>query len=121
MHEAAGPSVASLVFAALGIAVLLASGWWTDRRYRRFDLLPAHYDLTGQPTRMDSRRVMAWILPVIFSLVIAAMAMLQLLLPPEAHNSDPSTPLYLLPPILLAAQGLVLWLLRRWAADRPGG
>lgn len=121
MPDAAGPSVASLAFAALSIVLLLASGWWTDRRYRRFDQLPGHYGLTGKATRIDSRKVMAWLLPIMFSLVIAAMAGLQLAIPPEAHRGDPSTPLYLMPPILLAVQGLVLWLLHRWAARQPRG
>ncbi len=121
MPDAAGPSAASLAFAALSIGVLLASGWWTNRRYRRFDRLPGHYDFTGKATRMDSRKVMAWLLPAMFSLVIAAMAGLQLAIPAEAHKGDPSTPLYLIPTILIGAQGLVLWLLHRWAARQPRG
>lgn len=119
MSEAAGPSVASLTVAALAIAVLLASGWWTDRRYRRFDQLPGHYDIKGRATRMDSRRSMAWLFPVMFSIVIALMAGLQVLLPPELHNGDPSAPLYILAPILVAAQGFALLLLRRWAERQP--
>lgn len=121
MPEAAGPSVASLAFAALCIIVLLASGWWTDRRYRRFDRLPGHYDFTGKATRMDSRKVMAWLLPVMFSLVIAAMTGLQLALPAQARSGDPSALLYLMPMILIGAQGLMLGLLHRWAARQPGG
>lgn len=121
MPGAAGPSVAALAFAALFIMLLLASGWWTDRRYRRFDQLPGHYDWAGRATRMDSRQVMAWLLPVMFSAVIAAIAGLLLTLPAEAHNSDPSTALFILPPILLGAQGSVLWMLNRWAARQPRG
>jgi uncharacterized membrane protein len=121
LPEAAGPSAASLAFAALSIVVLLASGWWTNRRYRRVDRLPGHYDFTGKATRMDSRKVMTWLLPVMFSLVIAAMAGLQLALPAQARNGDPSAPLYFIPMILLGAQGLVLWLLHRWAARQPRG
>lgn len=119
MTGAEGPGPEALAFAAIGIVLLLVSGWWTERRYRRFDRLPSHYDLTGRPTRMDSRRVMAWILPVMFSLFIAAMAALQTVLPPEMHKGDPSLPLYLLPPIFLGAQGLMLWLHHRWAAHQP--
>jgi len=119
MPGAEGPSVEALGFVALAIALLLASGWWTDRRFRRFDRLPGHYDFMGRPTRMDSRRVMAWLLPAVFSLVIAAMAALQTILPPEMHDGDRSTPLFLLLPIFLGAQGLVLWLLHRWAARQP--
>jgi hypothetical protein len=115
-----GPSAEALAFAALVIVLLLASGWWTERRYRRLDRLPAHYDFAGRPTRMDSRRVMAWLLPVMFSLFIGAMAALPMILPPEMRDGDPSTPLYLLPPVFLGAQGLVLWLLHRWAARQPG-
>lgn len=121
MPDAAGPSAASLAFAALSIVALLASGWWTNRRYRRFDRLPGHYGLTGRATRMDSRKVMAWLLPVVFSLVIAGIAGLQMAMPAEAHRGDPSILLTLMPMILLGAQGLVLWLLHRWAARQPHG
>lgn len=62
---------------------------------------------------------MAWLLPVTFSIVIALMAGLQVLLSPELHGSDPSAPLYVLPPILLAAQGSVLLCLRHWAERQP--
>ncbi len=110
-----GPSTASLVVAALGIMVLLVSGWWTNRAYARFDQLPGHYDWRGRATRMEKRSVMAWLLPVVFSITIVAIAALQMLLPPEMHNSDPSTPLFLLPCLLIGAQALVLRLLSRWA------
>ena len=119
MPVAEGPSVEALTFAALGIVLLLASGWWTERRYRRFDRLPAHYDLTGRATRMDSRRVMAWLLPATFSLFIAAVAALFTALPREMQDGDLSIPLYLLATVLLGAQGLALWLLHRWAARQP--
>ena len=121
MPGAEGPSVAALTFAALGIVLLLASGWWTDRRYRRFDRLPAHYDFSGRATRMDSRRVMAWLLPAAFSFVIAALVAFHTMLPPEMHDGDLSALLYVLPLIFLGAQGLVLWLLRGWAARQPRG
>ncbi len=119
MSQADGPGAMSLACAALGILVLLASGWWTDRTYRRFDRLPGHYDLAGRATRLDPRPVMAWLLPVVFSLVIALITALVLLTPPERTRGDPSVPLYVLPILMLAAQASVLTLLRRWAARQP--
>jgi len=117
--EAGGPSIASIAFAAIGVAVLVASGWWTDRTYRRFDRLPGHYDLAGEATRLDPRRVTAWLIPVVFSLAIAGIALFVVLTPPDRFNSDPSLPLFLTPLILVAGQGFLLALLRRWARRQP--
>lgn len=117
--EAGGPNIASIVFAVIGIAVLLASGWWTDRTYRRFDRLPGHYSLTGEATRLDPRPVTAWLIPVVFSLAIAGIAVFVVLTPPDKFNSDPSLPLFLTPLLLIAVQGFLLALLRRWASRQP--
>lgn len=110
-----GPSTASLVVAALGIMVLLASGWWTNTAYARFDQLPGHYDWRGRATRMERRSVMAWLLPVVFSVTLAALMVMLILLPAEMTNGDPSVGLYVAATSLVGAQGSVLWLLSRWA------
>jgi hypothetical protein len=120
MTEAAGPSGASLGFALVCVIALLASGWWTNWRYRRFDQLPAHYDLNGRPTRFESRRVMAWLVPALFSALVAGFVGLVMVVPPEAQNGDPSMALYIVPAVLLASQGLVLLLLHRWASGQRG-
>lgn len=118
---ATGPSIASIIFAVLGMAVLMASGWWTNRRYSRFDRLPVGYDFDGQVNRMEPRRLAAWLVPVLFSLVIALFIVLQSVLPPEFRSRDRSTPLYVIPVVLIAAQGCFLWLLDRWARRQPHG
>ena len=41
----------ALICAGLTIALLLASGRWTDRAYRQFDVIPAQYDFHGNATR----------------------------------------------------------------------
>ena len=110
-----GPSTASLVVAALGIMVLLASGWWTNTAYARFDQLPGHYDWRGRATRMEKRSVMAWLLPVVFSVSLMAMMVMLITLPSEMVNGDPSVGLYLVTVTLLGGQAFVLRLLSRWA------
>lgn len=110
-----GPSTASLVVAALGIMVLLVSGWWTNRAYARFELLPGHYDWRGRVTRMEKRSVMAWLLPVVFSVSLMAMMVMFITLPSEMVNGDPSIGLYLVTVTFLGSQAFVLRLLSRWA------
>ena len=111
---------AALVCAGVTIALLLASGAWTDRRYRQFDRIPGHYDFRGRATRLDPRRQMAWLLPVLFSLMIAGFIVLVSVVPPEMQNGDPSMGLALICVTLLGAQALVLWLLSRWARGTQG-
>ena len=94
---------------------LLASGIWASRRYARFDQLPGHYDFTGRPTRMTSRRVMVWMLPVLFSVSLIGLALFTAVLPQEMQNGDPSVGLLISGAALLGAQLLVLWLTDRWA------
>lgn len=115
MTDAVGPSAASLAVAAVTILLLLLSGWWTNVSYARFDTLPAHYDWRGRATRMERRAVMAWLLPVVFSVTLAALMVMLILLPAEMTNGDPSVGLYVAATSLLGAQALVLWLLSRWA------
>ncbi len=116
---AAGPSLAALAYAVLAILVLLASGLWTDRTYRRFDRLPGHYDLTGQATRLDPRRQVAWLVPGLLSLVIVLMIGIAVLVPSEMKRGDSTASLFLTPSILITAQALQLALLRRWARRQP--
>lgn len=117
--ESHGLGLGAMAFAALSIATLLWSGWWTDRRYARFDRIPGHYDFKGRATRLDPRRQMAWLLPVVFSVLIAGYGALFYLLPAELQNGDPSDGLLLVSLVLLATQALILWLLARWARSQP--
>lgn len=113
--DQAGPSSVSLVFAVLGIALLLASGWWINAAFARFEKIPAHYDWRGRATRMERRAVMAWLLPVAFSVILIALVVLLIVLPAEMINGDPSLGLYLATVLLVGAQVSALMLLSRWA------
>ena len=101
------------------VAVLLASGRWANRRYARFDELPGHYDIRGRATTMAPRRVMAWMLPVLFSIVLVAIAIFTALVPPEYRNGDPLIGILVGGLGLLAGHALVLWLTERWANRQP--
>jgi hypothetical protein len=61
---------------------------------------------------------MAWLLPVLFSVSIGGYLALFLLVPAELQNGDPSVGMYMVCVVLLAAQGLILWLLARWARSQ---
>ncbi len=108
------PMAAALPFAAL----LLSSGAYADRRFARFDELPAHFDLAGKATRMAPRRTMAWMLPILFSIALVAIAILTSVLPRHMQNGDPVAGVIVGGLGLLAAQALVLWLTERWARSR---
>ena len=103
---------------ALAVALLLYSGAWTDRTYSRFDQIPAHYDLHGNATRLTSRRQMAWALPIGFSLMLFGLALLLTFLPPDRVHGNPKVAIWSFLLGLPAAQGLVLWLLARWASKQ---
>lgn len=118
--EGQGLGLGAMVFAALSIVALIWSGWWTNRRYSCFDRIPGHYDFKGRATRLDPRRQMAWLLPVLFSLLIAGYGTLFHLVPAALQNGDPSVGMVLVCLVFLAAQGLVLWLLARWAQAQRG-
>lgn len=81
--------------------------------------IPGHFDWAGRPPLMDLRRVVVWLLPVIFSLVLLAIPALVVMLPPEQINGDPLVSVVFAGFALLAAQGFVLWLTERWARMQP--
>ena len=108
----------AIIIMLIAVALLLASGWWTDRTYRRFDQIPAHYDIRGKATRLTSRRQMAWAIPAGFSLFLVGFAAIVHFVPADMQNGDPAMSLISASLIMLAAQGLVLWLLHRWAGQQ---
>jgi hypothetical protein len=99
----------------------LWSGFWASRRYARFEKLPAHFGISGKADSYAPRRVMSWLLPIAFSAVLVAIAILMILIPAEFRNGDP------LPGVLVAGAGLlggqvfVLWLTERWVREQPPG
>ncbi len=102
------------------IAGLLWSGWWTNERFSNLDELPGHYGLNGEATYMAPRRVMAWALPVLYSIFLLVLALVVLLVPAE-HQDGSALPGVVFAGIAFgAAQCLVIWLHGRWARkQRP--
>ena len=105
------PLAATLPF----VAVLLGSGAWASRRYVGFDQLPSHFGITGKADSFAPRRVMSWLLPVLFSLAIVAIGTLSILIPPEMRNGDPVVGTLVGGVSLVGAQIFVLGLTERWA------
>ena len=109
----------SITVAVLSVVLLLASGAWTERTYRRFDRLPGHYDIRGNATRLDPRRQMAWLLPGLFSVVLLGLVAFASFIPDDPQGGNAWPGVVLVSFSFLAAQGLVLSLLARWAARQP--
>lgn len=105
----------TFLWVGLSIAVLIYSGWWTDRRYACFDQIPAHYNFRGDATRLTSRSQMAWALPIGFSLMIIGLTAIFGLMPAEYQEDNPNALLVFVCVTLLGVQALILWLLSRWA------
>ena len=105
------PLLISLPF----VGVLLASGAWASRRFARFEQLPGHFDFRGRATRMAPRRVMVWMLPILFSAMLVFITLLTEMVPPEYRNGDPLVGALIGGVSLVGAQALVLWLTDRWA------
>ncbi|MBU1253436.1 hypothetical protein Q9K01_03295 [Qipengyuania sp. DY56-A-20] len=101
------------------VGLLLLSGLWAGRRYARFEQLPGHYDIAGNPTRMAPRRTMVWMLPMLFSLVLLTIATFTALIPREMQNGEPAIGALFGGVSLVAAQMFVLWLTERWARRQP--
>lgn len=112
------PSTGELVLVSTTVLILLVSGWWTDQRYDRFAMLPAHYDIRGKATRMAPRTVMAWTIPVMFSVLLLALTFMIAILPGAAENDDALAAAIFSCVTMLCAQGFVLWLLARWAREQ---
>lgn len=105
------PLAAALPF----VAVLLASGAWANRRYARFERLPSHFGITGKADAYAPRGTMAWLLPLLFSAALIAIAVFVAVLPREMQNGDPLVGVMVGGSGLAGAQLFVLWLTERWA------
>ena len=109
------PGTGELALTLLTVAILLASGAWTERRFRRFDQLPAHYDFSGKATRYSPRRTMAWLLPVTFSVLMVVIVFAISAIPDKYRDGSTLSATILCSTALLGAQGTMLWLHARWA------
>lgn len=109
----------TIVVALPFVGLLLLSGFWASRRYARFEELPGHYDIVGNPTRMAPRRTMVWMLPALFSFFLLAIAIFAPLIPRELQNGDPAIGVLFGGASSVAAQLFILWLTERWARRQP--
>lgn len=107
-----------LTLAAAVIALLGLSGFWAQRRYRRFDRLPVHFNASGKPTRFAPRRAAVWAAPVIFAVVLALVAALARALPPDQVRGDPDHAVILASLLVLGGQVFVLWMIDRWVTGQ---
>jgi len=108
----------ALLFAGICAIGLVLSGLWAQTRFSRFEQLPAHFDVRGRATRLAPQRFVIWLTPVMFLITNGAIIALIIILPPQMINGDPNVAVYVSSAIILFAQGLVLWLLERWARNQ---
>ena len=105
------------LLAALPFAfILVVSGLWAERRYRRFRELPGHYGLGGHVTRMGSRRAITVAIPLLFALFLVVFSLTPLLVPPENQNGSIVPGVIFSGVVMVAAYGLVVWLTERWVS-----
>mgnify|MGYP006267143571 CR=1 FL=1 len=105
----------ALTLAAAAIALLGMSGLWAERRYRRLDRLPAHFDVSGNPTRFAPRPVVIWFTPAVFTGALLTIVTLVTTLPGEQVRGDPDHAVIGASLIMLGAQAFVIRLVDRWA------
>lgn len=106
----------SIAVAAIAVAFLLGSARWTEQTYRRFERIPGHYDFNGKATRLDPRRQMAWLLPVLFSAILIVVTGLVLFLPADAQGDSAWPAVIFISLVFAGTQLSILHLLKRWAA-----
>jgi hypothetical protein len=104
------------LWVSLSVIFLLYTGYWTDRRYARFEQFPAHYDFRGRATRLSPRKQMAWAVPIGLSVLLIGLVMLLEVMPAQYINDDPEIAIWSMIIGFPLVQALVLWLLSRWAA-----
>lgn len=103
-----------MLTAAAGLVLLLTSALWANRRYRRFDRLPTHFDIRGNADAIGSRNVVIWLLPTVFAVMLSAICGMFMLVPAEAQNGDPVIGMIFAAIGLVAAQLFILFLTERW-------
>jgi len=107
------PGTGQLVLVVVSIAMMLGTGFWTNHRYSRFEHLPAHFDLRGRPTRFASRTQIAWLLPVVLSVLLLVVILALSAFPEDLRGADPFSASALCCLAMLGALALELWLLSR--------
>lgn len=107
------------VFLGAAILALLASMRWAARRYARFEKRPQHFGITGEATYLGPPALIIWQLPLLFIIVLLAIACLFAFVPRELQNGDPTIGMAISAVALVSAHGFILWLTERWAKVQP--
>lgn len=110
-------TAAVIGIAALAIVLVFSAAWQTDRRYRRFERLPTHFDLRGRADAFGPRHAIVRIVPAILVSTLVSIAAIMVLVPRDMQNGDPVVGILVASVAVLSAQASTMWLLARWAAD----
>nr|WP_298895248.1 hypothetical protein [uncultured Altererythrobacter sp.] len=102
------------------VIVLVWSGFWANKHFADFDQLPGHFDWAGQASRLTPRRRMVWLLPIMFSFMMVAFAVMPYFVPGDYDPAGAIPWLLFTGASLLGAQAFVLWLTYRWAKQQRG-
>ena len=112
------PDDAITWFGVPTILFLVGSAFWMNRRYRRFDRLPGHFDFKGRPTRLDPPWVMVWLVPLSLAVMMAAIMFSLWFVPAEMQNGDPRVGIAIAALGLSGSQAFIIWLVERWAKQQ---
>ena len=111
-------SVAPLLVTAPFVLILLASAWWAERRYARFDWLPSHFGFSGAANSFVPRRLMTLGLPLTLGTVLTFIAAASIFAPADLHDSSPAASVVISGAGMLFAEGLTLWLVECWVRNQ---
>jgi len=112
------PDNPAFISAIAAGVIVIASAIWAEYRFRDFDKLPAHFGPTLKPTWYAPRFVMVWVVPASLIGVLGFVSWLVWTLPRDQINGDPVTGIVIGSAAIVASQGLILWLLTRWARQQ---
>lgn len=98
------------------LLLIMLSGLWANQRFKRFDRLPGHFDISGKATYLAPRSVIIWYIPISLAALLIAITLAGILIPGELQNGDAVTGVVFGGVCILGAQILILWLTERWAS-----
>ncbi|MEO0419514.1 MAG: hypothetical protein AAF249_11655 [Pseudomonadota bacterium] len=105
----------ALMAFSFAVVLLLASAIWAHYRFADYDRLPRQFGFSLKPNSYAPSWVMVWMLPGFLIATLAFVALLPAFVSPEHVNGEPEVGVVFASVVCVAAQGLTLWLLTRWA------
>lgn len=113
--------IAILAVSAMCLGVMLTMSRWMAGQLPVSGEVPVHFNWRGQPDRFGSRWVTLALLPAIYGALCVVTAWMAAIRPDRISPDDVAPALLghlVTSLIILAAHGLVMWLLQRWVRQQ---